>query len=126
MPRMLKVLSQHPELGCPGFRQWFGRTTLLVRYWRDFDSPDRFARDGDLPHREPWRQFNRAVRASGGVGTWHERFRVRAGEYEAVYGNMPVFGLAAAATHLPAARKASTAAARIGATRTDEPAVEPY
>ena len=35
MPRMLNVLSQHPELGCLGFQQWFGRTTLLVQYWRD-------------------------------------------------------------------------------------------
>ena len=114
MPRMLKVLSQHPELGCLGFQQWFGRTTILVQYWRDFDSLDRFAKDRDLPHLEPWRRFNRAVRASGDVGIWHETFRVRAGEYEAVYGNMPVFGLAAAATHLPAARKGNTAATRIG------------
>jgi Domain of unknown function (DUF4188) len=126
MPKMLKVLSQHPELGCLGFQQWFGRTTLLVQYWRDFDSLDRFARDKDLSHLEPWRRFNRAVRASGHVGIWHETFRVRAGEYEAVYGNMPIFGLAAAATHLPAARKGNTAAARIGASTTDEPAVAPY
>jgi hypothetical protein len=126
MPRMLKVLSQHPELGCLGFQQWFGRTTILVQYWRDFDSLDRFAKDRDLPHLEPWRRFNRAVRASGDVGIWHETFKVRAGEYEAVYGNMPVFGLAAAAGHLPTAQKANTAAARIGASATDEPAVEPY
>jgi Monooxygenase af470-like len=126
MPRMLKVLSQHPELGCLGFQQWFGRTTLMVQYWRDFDSLDRFARDRDLPHLEPWRRFNRAVRASGDVGIWHETFKVRAGEYEAVYGNMPVFGLAAAGRHLPAGRKADTAAARIGATTADEPVVEPY
>jgi hypothetical protein len=83
MPRMLKVLSQHPELGCLGFQQWFGRTTILVQYWRDFDSLDRFARDRDLPHLEPWRRFNRAVRASGDVGIWHETFKIRAGEYEA-------------------------------------------
>ena len=57
---------------------------------------------------------------------WHETFRVRAGEHEAVYGNMPVFGLAAASTHVPAARKNNTAAARIGASTTDEPAVAPY
>jgi len=44
MPKMLKVLSQHPELGCLGFEKWFGRTTMLVQYWRDFDSLDRFAR----------------------------------------------------------------------------------
>ena len=121
MPKMLKVLNLHPELGCLGFQQWFGRTTILVQYWRDFDSLDRFARDKDLPHLEPWRQFNRAVRDSGEVGIWHETFRVRAGEYEAVYGNMPVFGLAAAGTHVPAARKGNTAAARIGASTTDEP-----
>jgi hypothetical protein len=72
MPRMLKVLSQHPELGCLGFQQWFGRTTILVQYWRDFDSLDRFARDTSLPHLKPWRRFNRAVRASGDVGIWHE------------------------------------------------------
>jgi hypothetical protein len=126
MPRMLKVLSQHPELGCLGFQSWFGRTTILVQYWRDFDSLDRFSRDKDLPHLEPWRRFNRAVRDSGDVGIWHETFRVRAGEYEAVYGNMPVFGLASAARHLPIGRKADTAAKRIGASTVDEPAVEPY
>jgi hypothetical protein len=98
----------------------------VVQYWRDFDSPDRFARDKDLPHLEPWRQFNLAVRDSGEVGIWHETFRVRAGEYEAVYGNMPVFGLAAADSHVRAARKGNTAAARTSASTTDEPAVAPY
>ena len=42
-------------------------------------------------------------------------------EYEALYGNMPVFGLAAAAGHLPTTQKANTAAARVrelGARRT--------
>jgi len=53
--RVLKVLSQHPELGCLGFQQWFGRTTIMVQYWRDFESLDRFARDTDLPHLEPHR-----------------------------------------------------------------------
>ena len=126
MPRMLRVLDEHPELGCLGYRQWVGRTTILVQYWRDFDSLDRFARDRDLPHLEPWRRFNRAVRDSGDVGIWHETFRVRAGEYECIYGNMPVFGLAAASRHVPASAKAQSAAARIGASMTDEPAVEPY
>jgi Domain of unknown function (DUF4188) len=32
MPKMLKVLSRHPELGCLGFQQRFGRTTVLVQY----------------------------------------------------------------------------------------------
>ncbi len=33
------------------------------------------------------------------VGIWHENFRVRAGEHESIYGNMPVRGLAAASGH---------------------------
>ena len=126
MPRMLKAIAEHPELGCLGTQQWFGRTTLLVQYWRDFASLDRFAKDSALPHLEPWRQFNRAVRNSGDVGIWHETFQVRAGEYEAVYGNMPVFGLAAASAHRPVGQKGQTAASRIGAAEDDEPAVEPY
>jgi hypothetical protein len=126
MPRMLRVLDQHPELGCLGYQQWFGRTTLLVQYWRDFSSLDRFARDKDLPHLEPWRRFNRAIRDSGDVGIWHETYQVRAGESEAFYGNMPMFGLAAATEHVPVGRKGQAAAARIGASDVDVPVLDPY
>jgi hypothetical protein len=126
MPKMLRALDGHPELGCLGYQQWIGRTTLLVQYWKDFESLDRFARDKDLPHLEPWRRFNRAVRASGDVGIWHETYRVRAGEYETIYGNMPTFGLAAASRLVATAQKANSAAARIGSTTVDEPAVDPY
>lgn len=126
MPKMLRAIDEHPELGCLGYRQWIGRTTILVQYWRSFEDLDRFARDTDLPHLEPWRRFNRKVRNSGDVGVWHETFKVRAGEYEVVYANMPVFGLAAATTHVPVGSKADTAAARIGAATADEPVVEPY
>ncbi|KAA0024368.1 DUF4188 domain-containing protein [Antrihabitans cavernicola] len=126
MPKMLRVLDQHPEIGCLGYQQWFGRTTLLVQYWRDFDSLNRFARDKDLPHLEPWRKFNRAVRDSGEVGIWHETYKVRANEYEAIYGNMPVFGLAAAGGHGPVRNRGQSAATRIDATVADEPVVEPY
>ena len=126
MPKMLRVIDTHPELGCLGYQQWIGRTTLVVQYWRSFDHLDGFARDKDLPHLAPGRQFNRAVRDSGDVGIWHETFKVRAGEYEAVYGNMPPFGLAAAAGHVPVGRIAHSAAARIGASEADQPAVDPY
>jgi hypothetical protein len=126
MPKMLRALDDHPELGCLGYRQWYGRTTIAVQYWKDFESLDRFARDKDLPHLEPWRAFNRAVRDSGDVGIWHETYRVSAAAYETVYSNMPVFGLAAASRHIPVANKGNTAAARIGISTTDEPAVDPY
>ena len=80
----------------------------------------------ELPHLEPWRRFNRLVRDTGDVGIWHETYRVRAGEYEVVYGNMPLFGLAAAGRHRPAGSKANSAAARIGAAPIDDPAVAPH
>jgi Domain of unknown function (DUF4188) len=126
MPRMLRVLDEHPELGCLGYQSWFGRTTILVQYWRDFESLNRFARDKELPHLEPWRRFNTAVGKSGDVGIWHETYRIMPGNFEAIYANMPLFGLAAASRHLPTSQKAHTAAARIGLSRDDEPAVTPY
>lgn len=126
MGRMLRTLDEHPELGCLGYRQWNGRTTLMVSYWRDFDALDAFARDSDLPHLEPWRRFNRAVRDSGDVGIYHETYRVRPGDYETVYGNMPVFGLAAAGRSVPVGVKGDTAAVRIGARKKDKPAVSSY
>ena len=126
MPKMLRALDEHPELGCLGTQSWVGPTTIIVQYWRSFADLDRFARDEDLPHLEPWRRFNRAIRDTGDVGIWHETYQVRAGEYEAIYGNMPRFGLAKAGRHVPANRKANSVAARIGATTVDTPAVEPY
>ena len=98
----------------------------MVQYWRSFADLDRFARDRELPHLEPWREFNRAVRASGDVGIWHETYKVHAGEHEAVYGNMPLFGLAKATAHVPVGSMAQSAAARIGVAADDSPAVEPY
>ena len=34
MPRMLAELEGHPELGYLGGEAWFGRTTIMVQYWR--------------------------------------------------------------------------------------------
>src|SRR5258708_22353528 len=68
MPRMLRALDQHPELGCLGCQQWFGRTTMLLQYWRGFRSLARFAPGKDLPPLEPWRPFKPAIPAIGGVG----------------------------------------------------------
>jgi hypothetical protein len=66
------------------------------------------------------------VKASGDVGIWHETYLVRSGGYEAIYGNMPRIGLAAAAGHGPIARRGQSAARRVGARPTDEVAVPVY
>lgn len=112
MTQMQRTLAQHPELGCLHTQNWFGRTTLAVQYWRDFASLERFAKDKDLPHLEPWREFNRLVRDSQDIGIWHETYELSAGSFEAMYVNMPTFGLAAAGRPEPV-NHASTAATRL-------------
>jgi hypothetical protein len=51
---------------------------------------------------------------------------VTAGSYEAIYGNMPRFGLAAAAEHLPTAELAESAARRAGRRETDDLPIPAY
>ena len=122
MRPMLKELEAHPEMGLLGAHLgWLGGP-LVVQYWRTFEQLDRFARNPDQPHLPAWRQWNRTARASGAVGIWHETFKVRADEYEAVYGNMTRTGLAAASRHVPVTAKGETAARRIGVATDDVPA----
>jgi hypothetical protein len=71
----------------------FGGPTL-VQYWRSFDDLFRYARDPGHGHLPAWKAFNQRARASGAVGIWHETYKVRDGEYENIYGNMPPIGLA--------------------------------
>jgi len=115
MPKMLRELEQHPEMGLLGARLAIGgRTITVAQYWRSFEQLEAFAHDRDAAHLPAWRRFNTKVGTSGDVGIYHETFRVSAGDYECFYGNMPVFGLAAAGTHQPIGRGRETAAERIG------------
>jgi hypothetical protein len=127
MPRMLRRLTKVPELGLmhvEGFTR--GRTSLMVQYWRSFEDLERFARDRDLPHLDAWRRWNRQIRDSGDVGFWHETYTVAPGSVEAVYGNMPLFGLAAATRPVPAGNVGQSAGHRLDSNRPDETAVAPY
>jgi hypothetical protein len=56
------------------------------------------------------------------MGIFHETYIVECGNFEAIYGNMPVFGLAKATEHVRAVGGKETARRRLmrGA---DEPAV---
>ena len=38
MPRMLAELEHQPELGMLGGHLWFGRTIILLQYWRSFEA----------------------------------------------------------------------------------------
>jgi len=78
---------------------------IMLQYWRSAKELQRFAREGPLEHLAAWRMFNHWVGFTGDVGFWPETYVVQAGAYEAVYGNMPRFGLAVAGEHMPVGRK---------------------
>ena len=99
MPPMLKHLQAEPEAGLLGFESWFGRTTILLTYWTSPAHLRDFASDARAPHLAPWRRYMKEVGSSGDVGVWHETFKVAAADREAVYANMPRFGLANALGH---------------------------
>lgn len=125
MPRMLRYLSSRPDSGLLGFHSWPGRTTLLLSYWKSPDHLIRFASDADAPHLEPWRRFTRTVGADPSVGIWHETYRVRPGDYEGVYVNMPAFGLAAATGVKPVGAGTATARQRMRSSRGSEDVSRP-
>jgi hypothetical protein len=113
MPRMLRELEADPESGFLGFESWVGNPTIALQYWRSFEHLERYARDSARQHRPAWAAFNRAVASNGDVGIWHETYRVRPGDFECIYNNMPPFGLARATTAVSARGHLDTAAARM-------------
>jgi len=115
MTRMQKELGEHPELGFLGQESWFGRTTIMVSYWRSMDQLMRYAKSKTHAHLPAWQKFNRTIGTSGDVGIWHETYRSRAGDYEGVYVNMPEFGLAKAGSAMAAEGVYATAESRLGA-----------
>jgi hypothetical protein len=115
MGPMLRELYMHPEKGFRGAEFLFSlRGPLVLQYWRSFDHLERFARAKDDPHLPAWSRFNRAAARDGSVGVFHETFLVDAGRFESVYVNMPRFGLAAAAQHVPVGGAKETARGRLG------------
>jgi Domain of unknown function (DUF4188) len=116
MSPMLKTLYAYPEKGFLGGENFFRLsplTTILVSYWESFAQLESFARHPSEPHLEAWQKFNRSVGSDGSVGIWHETYLVNAGNYEAIYANMPSFGLAAATQHVQVSSKKETASSRI-------------
>lgn len=122
MGGMLQTLFRNPEKGFLGGQTiLYWRGVGLIQYWRSFDELENFARSPSEPHLSAWRRFNQSVGANGAVGIWHETYMIEPGKYEAVYGNMPTWGLAAATTHVPAVAGRETARRRLGGE--NEPAI---
>ena len=81
MPPMLAELSKDPESGMLGYRLTLGEGgPLLIMYWDSHELLYAYASRPDAEHRPAWTRFNqRARKAPGAVGIWHETFQVARG-----------------------------------------------
>jgi hypothetical protein len=113
MRKMLEELYQNPELGFISQESWFGRTTIMMQYWRSFEELENYAKSKTSNHLPAWAEFNKKVASNGDVGIWHETYLSQKGKYECVYNNMPQFGLAKVGAHIPATGKFEVARDRV-------------
>ncbi|MFD4867368.1 DUF4188 domain-containing protein [Streptomyces sp. NPDC058412] len=117
MPRMLRELARDKSRGLLGHVLLTAspRTYYVVQYWESKEKLYAYAAAPDMLHHKAWSIINRKERESklhGNVGLWHESYIVPEGSYEAIYFDMPPFGLAAATGALPLERRGRRAADR--------------
>lgn len=118
MGPMQDYLRRYPESGFLGANGPFFspnfREIVTVQYWRSTEDLERFARQDPRLHPEAWRRFFRQSFKGGAVGIWHETYRVEAGAFESVYGNMPPYGLARATEAVPVRGRLESMRGRLG------------
>lgn len=102
MPGMVRELKQKEQSGLLHNEIFFGRTMLLVQYWRTLEQLLDYATNKEMKHMPAWRAYYKAAN-DGSVGIWHETYRIKAGQHKSLYVNMPTFGLGAAGEIIEAA-----------------------
>lgn len=113
MGGMMRELYTDKELGFLSTESFFnGRTIVQIQYWKSFEALERYARHAPL-HVEAWRDFNKKAFQTKAVGIFHETYVIQKGQYENIYTNMPLFGLAKAVEPLPIEKGDETARDRI-------------
>jgi len=101
MPAMLAEQAAQPEIGMLSTSFALAWPVIaLTQFWRSFDDLERYAKASEREHTKAWRWFNKLGHASEGTGVWHETYRIAPGSFEAIYVNMPRYGLAAAVDHV--------------------------
>jgi hypothetical protein len=75
------------------------RLFFFVQHWRSFDELMEWANDSDLQHKPARKAFFKRTAYNGNVGVWHEAYKVQAGQFEAIYANMPRMSLASVGTY---------------------------
>lgn len=122
MPAMIAELKQHPELGLLHVETAiYWRGVVNIQYWRSFEHLHAYSKMKDGKHLPAWAEFNRRIGNNGAVGIWHETFVVQPGHHEAIYVNMPRFGLAAGVSHQPVTGRTDSARGRMKPNVSGEP-----
>jgi hypothetical protein len=122
MNGMIQELEGKPETGFLGYQSWISLTPVMVQYWRSSEQLMAYARARDTTHYPAWVKFNKELAKKPDIGIWQETYLVKAGDYECVYNNMPLMGLAKVAQSLEAQGQHMTAQGRLGQTDgTDAP-----
>ena len=115
MADMLDELEGDSSQGLLGYtRHGEAGNGVLVQYWRSFEALEAYSRNPGARHAPVWRAWNRlAAEDRSAAGIWHETFKVNAGNYEAIYQNMPVMGLQRAGRPITVTEAKETARARL-------------
>lgn len=129
MFRMLRELEKDPARGLRSRVMLTAspRTYYIVQYWESKEKLYGYATAPDAFHHKAWAALNRKERTGklrGQVGIWHEAYVVPEGSYEAVYGDMPAFGLAAAHGQIPLEKRGRYAKDRFAHRSQQQPVAE--
>ncbi|XKE94754.1 DUF4188 domain-containing protein [Metaplanococcus flavidus] len=113
MPGMIKELyTNKDELGFLSMESYFGlRTTVTIQYWRSTEDLLAYAKNDK--HLTAWKNFNKKIDNNDAVGIYHETYEMRVGNYESIYGNMPLYGLGKALEHVPITKERISARKRL-------------
>jgi hypothetical protein len=113
MGPMIKELYQNPQWGFLHTEFTFSwRQVVLIQYWKGFDELEAYAHG--KTHSIAWKEFNQKINKNGSVGIFHETYKIEKSASEAIYVNMPKFGLSKAFSHVPVSKNRNTAKSRIG------------
>jgi hypothetical protein len=79
--KVVRELRENPEFGFISHESWYGRTSIMIQYWKSFDHLITYAKNNDSKHVPAWLNFNNKIRKSGVVGIWHETYISKKGFY---------------------------------------------
>ncbi len=95
MKRMVVELHKKPDKGMLSAKTRLSWREIMVQsYWSSYDDLEQYARVTGNTHLPAWKDFNQKIGANSSVGIWHETYLIEPTQYECVYVNMPVSGLA--------------------------------